>query len=84
MGAQIGPRDDVHVYDVPPPGPLRQITGSSVEAEGKHAFLEDAGYKTVWRLTFLGVGGGVLAGLSPGELKDHAQHLYPDHRAEGS
>ena len=82
MGAQIGARDDVHVYDVPPPGLLRRVTGISVEAEGKHAFLEDAGYKTVQRLSLFDVGGAVLAGLSPGELKPHALRLYSDHRAE--
>jgi hypothetical protein len=82
MGAQIGPRDDVSIYEVPPTGLLQQITGISVEAEGKHAFLEDAGYKTVQRLTILGVSGGVLAHLFPGELKALAQHLYSDHRAE--
>jgi hypothetical protein len=30
----------------------------------------------------LGVSGGVLVGLFPGELKALAQHVYSDHRAE--
>jgi hypothetical protein len=70
MGAQLGARDDVHVhdvhvYDVPPPGLLRQVTGISVEAEGKHAFLEDAGYKTVQRLSLFDVGGAELLVCRP-------------------
>lgn len=80
MGAQIGPRD-VH-FGVARPDLLRQVTGISPDAVGKHAFLKDAGYKSVQRLVLEDVNGGILAGLWPGELKPHAKYLYSNHRAE--
>jgi len=80
MGAQIGPRD-VH-FGVARPDLLRQVTGISPDAVGKHAFLKDAGYKSVQRLVLEEVNGGILAGLWLGELKSHAKYLYSNHRAE--
>ncbi len=81
MGAQLRPRPDRDLYEgVERPELLRQVTG--LTPDGNHVFLQDAGFKSLQRLVFADINGGVLVALYPGELKPHAIYLYSDRHAE--
>ena len=86
MGAQIGPRVDADLYEVPSSDLVKQVTqqvtGIRPEAATGHAFLKEAGFKSIQRLMLADANGGIVAGLCPGELMRDAQFLYSEHRAE--
>jgi hypothetical protein len=86
MGAQIGPRVDADLYEVPSSDLVKQVTqqvtGIRPEAASGHAFLKEAGFKSIQRLMLADANGGIVAGLCPGELMRDAQFLYSEHRAE--
>jgi hypothetical protein len=82
MGAQIGPRLDAALWDVPNPDLVQEVTGIRPEAASGHAFVKQAGFKSIQRLVLADANGGILAGLWPGELMGDAQFLYSERRAE--
>jgi len=82
MGALIGPRLDVHLYDVPNTDLVQRVTGIRPESASGHVSLKDAGFKSIQRLVLANANGGIVAGLWPGELMPHAQFLYSHQRAE--
>lgn len=77
MGAQIGPRIDEHLFDVP----NTHLCVQPDDANG-HVFLEEVGFQSIQRLVIADAKGGRVVGLRPGELKPQAQFLYSDQRAE--
>jgi hypothetical protein len=82
MGAHIGPKRDLHLYDVPRPELVQQVAGVRPERPAGHALLKDAGFKAVQRLVLADSSGRLVAGLWPGELMPNARYLYSEHRAE--
>ena len=86
MGAQIGSRLDADLYEAPSSDLVQQVTqqvtGIRPEAASGHAFLKEAGFKSIQRLMLADATGGIVAGLCPGELMRDAQFLYSEHRAE--
>ena len=86
MGAQIGSRLDADLYEVPSSDLVKQVTqqvtGIRPEAASGHAFLKEAGFKSIQRLMLADANGGIVAGLCPGELMRDAEFLYSEHRAE--
>ena len=82
VGAQKGPRLDVDLYNGPNADLVQQVTGIEPDPANGHAFLEDAGFKSLQRLILADANGGAVVGLFPGELKPNAQFLYSEHRAE--
>ena len=75
MTARIG-ADDVVLFSAPQPDVLRQISGIEPEAAETHVFLGPYGVQSTQRLALGDVGGGLVAGLWPAELKTQAEYLY--------
>jgi hypothetical protein len=51
MGAHIGPKRDLHLYDVPRPELVQQVTGIRPERPAGHALLKDAGFTRPFSLS---------------------------------
>jgi hypothetical protein len=73
--ARIG-ADDVELFQDPERELLRVISGIRPEPRGVHVLLDSHGIRSTQRLSLSGVGGGLVAGLWPGELKIQAEYLY--------
>ena len=80
MTATIGATES-HLFTTPRPGLLREVSGIEPGAGGLSVFLEEHGVRSTQRLSLADVGGGVVVGLWPAELKPQAQYLYADGRA---
>ena len=76
MTARMG-ADDGGLFDTPRRGLLREITGIEPESKGVHVRLDEhAGVRSMQRLALGDVGGGIVVGLWPAELKPQAEYLY--------
>jgi len=75
MAATIGP-NNVNLYESPLPDLLYRATGITPVESGGHVVLADRGVKSTQRLGIGDVGGNVVAGLWPAELKEQAKYLY--------
>jgi hypothetical protein len=73
--ATIG-ADDLELFKEPLPALLADISGIQPEPAGLHVLLDSHGISSTQRLSLSGYGGGVVAGLWPGELKVQAAYLY--------
>ena len=81
MGAQIGPREP-DLFDLGRPDLLLEVSGLKAEAEGRHVLLDAAGFRSLQRLALAEVGGGLVVGFWPAELKPQAQYVYSNARGE--
>jgi hypothetical protein len=73
---------DLELWSSPLPELLREVTGFEPEPGANHVRLDDhLGTRSAQRLALADVGGNVVAGLWPGELKAQARYLYADGRA---
>jgi hypothetical protein len=81
MPAELGPPDHP-LYETPRPDLLREISGIAPEPAETHVRLDRYGVRSTQRLALGDVGGSLVAGLWPAELKPHAQYLYADGRAK--
>jgi hypothetical protein len=82
MRARLG-TPDFHEFSTPRESLLREITGLEPERGGIHVLLDEhLGTRSTQRLAVADVGGSVLVGLWPAELKAQAAYLYTDGRAE--
>jgi hypothetical protein len=75
MAVTIGP-NDVNLYESPLPDLLHKATGITPVADGGHVLLGDLGVQSAQRLGIGDVGGNVVVGLWPAELKEQAKYLY--------
>jgi hypothetical protein len=75
MAATIGP-NDVDLYESPLPDLLYRATGIAPVEAGGHVILADLGVQSAQRLGIGDVGGNVVVGLWPAELKEQAKYLY--------
>ena len=75
MAAQIG-AEDLELFLDPQPELLQQVSGIQPEPGGVHVLLRPYGVRSMQRLALSGVGGGIVAGLWPAELKVQAEYLY--------
>jgi hypothetical protein len=80
MSAQIG-ADDLIELSTPRANLLRAIAGTAPVEAGTHVLISDHGVKSTQRLAIGDLGGGLVVGLWPAELKSQAEHLYGKHRA---
>ena len=81
MAARIG-TDDVYLFETPRPELLREISGIEPEPIGTNVRLDDnAGVRSIQRLTLADIGGGVVAELCPAELFPQARYLYAEGRS---
>lgn len=77
MTAGIGADD---IFESPRPQLLREITGLEPAPSGVHVMLEDYGVRSTQRLALSDVGGGIVVGTWPAELKRQADYLYAEGR----
>lgn len=75
MAATIG-ANDVNLYESPLPDLLYKATGITPVEAGGFVVLVDLGAQSTQRLGIGGVGGNVVVGLWPAELKEQAKYLY--------
>src|SRR4051794_29485220 len=80
MAARLG-ADDIDEFATPRQLLLREITGITPEEPAGHVLLESFGVKSTQRLALADVGGTLIAGLWPAELKTQAESLYGSGRA---
>jgi hypothetical protein len=78
--ARIG-ADDIHEFATPRQLLLREVSGITPEDPAGHVLLEPLGVKSTQRLALADVGGTLVAGLWPAELKTQAVRLYGTGRA---
>jgi hypothetical protein len=79
MSARIG--HDPPLFETPHIDLLREISGITPEPAGTHVRLDRHGVRSTQRLALDDVGGSLLAGLWPAELKPQARYLYSHGRA---
>jgi hypothetical protein len=75
MAVTIGP-NDVNLYESPLPELLYEATGITPVEDGGHVVLADLGVQSAQRLGIGDVGGNVVVGMWPAELKEQAKYLY--------
>jgi hypothetical protein len=82
MSARIG-TEDVDLFAEPWPGSLlREVTGIEPEPSGQHVrFDVRTRIRSTQRLALADVGGEIVVGLWPAELKPQAEYLYDAGRA---
>jgi hypothetical protein len=81
MTARIG-ADDLNLFETPLPDLLLQISGIEPEPPGVHVRLDTQSHvRSTQRLALGDVGGSVVVGFWPAELKSQAEYLYAGGRA---
>lgn len=81
MTARIGADDVAPAFESPRPDLLRKITGIEPEPSGVHVLLDQhAGVRSIQRLALSDLGGGIIVGFWPAELKPQADFLYQEGR----
>jgi len=75
MTARIG-ADDIDQFATPRQILLREVSGITPEEPAGHVLLGPLGDKSTQRLALADIGGTLIVGLWPAELKSQAEHLY--------
>jgi hypothetical protein len=81
VSARIG-ADDSGFFESPRPRLLHEISGIKPEPRGVHVLLEDHGVRSAQRVALGDIGGAIVVGLWPAELKRQAGYLYSDGRGK--
>ena len=80
MSARIGPNDQ-SLLEHPRPHMLQELSGISPVAKGTHVLLDEHGIRSIQRLALADIGGRIVLGLWPAELKPQAEYAYKLGRA---
>lgn len=75
MTARLG-ADDIDLFATPRRGLLREVSGITPVEPNGHVLLDKHGVRSIQRLALADIGGGVVAGLWPAEMKTQALALY--------
>lgn len=73
--------DDIDEFATPRQLLLLEVSGITPEEPAGHVMLEPFGVKSTQRLALADIGGTLIAGLWPAELKTQAENLYGSGRA---